>query len=171
MHQKSDICLCWYFLDKSFKYEPYLCSGSHDLMQKAINFNDVSIVLVKGSDYRICFWYMSKNDAINIVENFNLNEKSGSLIFFIMYKKWVKQFIKKNRNVLLNRAKYYYKDDKERLRDNARDKYRNLSEEEKNKKREYGRNKYHKMSKEKKQNLKEYQKNYCGAKKSQFNGQ
>ena len=84
----------------------------------------------------------------------------------------MKQFIiKKNRNVLLNRAKYYYKDDKERLRDNARDKYRNLSEEEKNKKREYGRNKYHKMSKEKKQNLKEYQKNYCGAKKSQFNGQ
>ena len=41
----------------------------------------------------------------------------------------------------LNRAKDYYKNDKERLKDNARDKYRNLSEEEKNKKREYGRKK------------------------------
>ena len=30
----------------------------------------------------------------------------------------------------LNRAKYYYKRDKERLRENARDEYRNLSEEE-----------------------------------------
>ena len=37
-------------------------------------------------------------------------------------------------DVTLNRAKDYYKNDKERLRKQARDKYRNLSEEEKNKK-------------------------------------
>ena len=47
-------------------------------MQKAINFNDIAIVSVKGSDYRIHFWYMSKNDAINIMKNFNLNKKNGS---------------------------------------------------------------------------------------------
>ena len=52
------------------------------------------------------------------------------------------------------------------LKKQARDKYRNLSEE-KNKKREYGRNRYHNMSQEKKQRLKEYQKNYCETKKSQ----
>ena len=40
----------------------------------------------------------------------------------------------KNRDVILNRAKDYYENDKERLREQARDKYRNLSEEEKNKK-------------------------------------
>ena len=38
----------------------------------------------------------------------------------------------KNRHVILNRAKNYYKNDKDRLREQARDKYRNLSEEEKN---------------------------------------
>ena len=37
--------------------------------------------------------------------------------------------------MILNRAKDYYENDKERLRGQARDKYRNLSEEEKNKKR------------------------------------
>ena len=37
----------------------------------------------------------------------------------------------KNREVILNRAKDYYKSDKERLREQARDKYRNLSKEEK----------------------------------------
>ena len=58
---------------------------------------------------------------------------------------------------------------KKRLREQARDKYRNLSEEEKNKKREYGKNRYHNMSEEKKQRLKEYRKNYCEAKKSQYN--
>ena len=41
---------------------------------------------------------------------------------------------KKNWDVVLNRAKYYYENDKERLREQARDKCRNLSEEEKNKK-------------------------------------
>ena len=35
------------------------------------------------------------------------------------------------RDVLLNKAKYYYKNNKERLRKQARDKSRNLSEEEK----------------------------------------
>ena len=46
----------------------------------------------------------------------------------------------KNREVILNRAKDYYKSDKERLREQARDKYRNLSKEEKIEKRKYGRN-------------------------------
>ena len=57
------------FLDKDFKYEPYLCNGCQDLMQKAMNFNDVAIVSVKGSDYKIHSWYMSKDDAINIMKN------------------------------------------------------------------------------------------------------
>ena len=34
----------------------------------------------------------------------------------------------KNRDVILNRAKDYYENDKKRLREQARDKYRNLSE-------------------------------------------
>ena len=42
-------------------------------------------------------------------------------------------YYQRNRDVILNRAKDY-KNDKERLREQARDKYRNLSEEEKNKK-------------------------------------
>ena len=48
-------------------------------MQKAMSFNDVDIVSVRGSDSRIHFWYMSKNDAISTVSNSNLNEKSGLL--------------------------------------------------------------------------------------------
>ena len=40
-------------------------------------------------------------------------------------------YYKKNRDVLLSKAKDYYKNNKERLRGQARDKYKNLSEEEK----------------------------------------
>ena len=48
--EECDICHYWYFLNKGFKYESYLCNGSHDLMQKAMNFNGVAIVSVKGND-------------------------------------------------------------------------------------------------------------------------
>ena len=37
-------------------------------------------------------------------------------------------YYQKNRNVILNRAKDYFEKNKERLREQARDKYRNLSE-------------------------------------------
>ena len=43
-------------------------------------------------------------------------------------------YSQKNQDVILNRAKDYYENNKKRLREQARDKYRNLSEEEKNKK-------------------------------------
>ena len=45
-----------------------------------MNFNDADIVSVKGIDYRIHFWYISKDDAINIIKNSNLNEKSRLLL-------------------------------------------------------------------------------------------
>ena len=48
-------------------------------MQKAANFNDVAIVYVKGSVYRIHFWYMSKDDTFSIMNNSNLIHKKGVL--------------------------------------------------------------------------------------------
>ena len=48
-------------------------------MQKAMNFNDVAVVSVKRSNYRIHFWYTSKDDAVNIMKNSSLNEKIGIL--------------------------------------------------------------------------------------------
>ena len=48
-------------------------------MQKAINFNDVAIVSIKGNDYRIHFWYLSKDDPINMTDNSDLNDKTRVL--------------------------------------------------------------------------------------------
>ena len=69
----------WYFKDIDFKYDPYLCNGFHGWIQKAFSFNDVAIVHVKGSACRIHFWYMSKDDAINIMNNSNLIDKMDVL--------------------------------------------------------------------------------------------
>ena len=77
--RECGICRYWYFLDKNFNYQSYLCNGCHDLMQKARSFNDVAVVSIKGNDYRIHFWYMSKGDAISIMRNSNLIDKKGIL--------------------------------------------------------------------------------------------
>ena len=77
--KECDICHYWCFKDIGFKYEPYLCNSCHDLMQKAISFNDVAIIYVKESAYRIHFWYMSNDDAISIMNNSNLADKKDTL--------------------------------------------------------------------------------------------
>ena len=77
--KECDICHYWYFLDKNFNYEKYLCNGCHDLMQKTMRFNDVAIVSIKGNDYISHFWYMNKNDAIALMTNSNLKDKNRIL--------------------------------------------------------------------------------------------
>ena len=52
--------------------------------------------------------------------------------------------------MIVNRTKEYNKIDKEKLREKARDKCGNLSEDEKKIKREYGKNRYLNISEEKK---------------------
>ena len=53
--KQCDILHYYYFKDIGFKYELFLCNGCHDLMQKDMSFNDVAIIYIKGSAYRIHF--------------------------------------------------------------------------------------------------------------------
>ena len=50
-----------------------------------MSFNNVAIVYVKGSAYRIYFWYMCKDDAINIMNGSNLANKRGVFQIFLLY--------------------------------------------------------------------------------------
>ena len=47
-----------------------------------MSFNDVAIAYVKGSPCRIQFSYMSKDDAISIMNSSNLIDKKGVLQHF-----------------------------------------------------------------------------------------
>ena len=72
LSKECDICHYWYFKDIGFKYGPYL-------MQKAMGFNDIAIVYIKGSAYRIHFRYMSKDDAISRMNGSILLDKRDVL--------------------------------------------------------------------------------------------
>ena len=77
--KECDTCHYWYFKNIGFKHEPYLCNGCHDLMLKAISFDNIVIVYVKGNAYRIHFWYVSNDDAINIMNGSNVADKRSVL--------------------------------------------------------------------------------------------
>ena len=47
LSKECNICHYWYFKNIGFQYEPYLCNGCHDLMQKAISLYNVAIVYIK----------------------------------------------------------------------------------------------------------------------------
>ena len=53
--KECDIFHYWYFKNVGFKYKNYLCNGCQDLMQKAMTFNNVALVYVKGNAYTINF--------------------------------------------------------------------------------------------------------------------
>ena len=43
------------------------------------NLSDIAILNIKGSGYRCIISLISKNEAINIIQNADLTEKSGAL--------------------------------------------------------------------------------------------
>ena len=48
-------------------------------MQRAMGFTNIAIVYIKENAYRIHFWCMSKDDAINIMNGSNLVDKGDVL--------------------------------------------------------------------------------------------
>ena len=48
-------------------------------MQKYVDFKNIAIAYVKGSAYRIQFYYMSRRKAIRLMNNSNLINKKGVL--------------------------------------------------------------------------------------------
>ena len=79
---------------------------------------------------------MTNDDAVNIMNGSNLVEKRVFYKIFFIYMKMSEStyltYYQRKRDVIVNRANNYYKNNKNRLKEQARGKYRNLSEQEKN---------------------------------------
>ena len=71
------ICHYRYFLRINLRFQPKVCDNCHDMIQKFMNFDDTTIVTVKGHDNRINFWLMTKNEVVDKMKNSDLIEESG----------------------------------------------------------------------------------------------
>ena len=73
------LCCFWFFVDKNFNYQQYLCNCCHDMSLKAISMQNLAIIYHRGNAYRVNFAFMSRNDAYNLIKNANIIDKKGVL--------------------------------------------------------------------------------------------
>ena len=71
--------ICHYFLNKAFKIQPNVCNRCHDLLMMYLNLSDIAIWNTKTANYWCIISGISKNDAMNLLQNAGLTEKSGTL--------------------------------------------------------------------------------------------
>ena len=75
--KECDVCHYWYFLN--YKFQSNVCNRCHDLLMMSVNLSDIAILNIKGSDYHCICTVISRNEAIYLLQNANLTEKSGTL--------------------------------------------------------------------------------------------
>ena len=77
--KECDISHYWYFLNKRVKFQPDVCNGCHDLLMMPINLNDIANINIKCADYHFINTGISKSEAINLMQNIDLTERSRTL--------------------------------------------------------------------------------------------
>ena len=69
------LCHYWYFKDISFKFQPYLCNGCHTASMMAYELKNIAILNAKGVDCRCILWGISRDEAVNRLNNSVLEDK------------------------------------------------------------------------------------------------
>ena len=71
-----DLCHYWYFLNYSFRFQPIVCNRGHDLLMMSMNLSNIAIANIKGSDYCCIISFISKNEAIILIEAINVSQNA-----------------------------------------------------------------------------------------------
>ena len=74
VHQKNACLLVKvedvYVKDVGFKFEPHVCNKCHDVLMTAYELKNILILNVKGADLRCILWGVSRDVAVNRLNNF-----------------------------------------------------------------------------------------------------
>ena len=69
------ICHYWYFKDVVFKFEPHVSNKCHDVMMTAYELKNIAILNVKGVNFSYILWGISRDEAVNRLNNSVLEDK------------------------------------------------------------------------------------------------
>ena len=72
------LCQYWYFKDVGFKFKQHVCNKCHDVLMTVYELKNIAILNVKGVDFRCISWGISKDEAINRLNN-SMSEDKGVL--------------------------------------------------------------------------------------------
>ena len=65
-----------YFLDEEFEFQPDVYNGCHDVLMMSIKLSNIDTLNIHGDGYRCIISIIRKSEAINIIQNIDLTEKS-----------------------------------------------------------------------------------------------
>ena len=72
------LCHYWYFKYLGFKLEPHVCDTCHNVLMTAYELENIAILNVKGVDFGCILWGISRDKAVNKLNNSLLEDKGVS---------------------------------------------------------------------------------------------
>ena len=60
-------------------FPPYVCNRCHDLWMVSMNLRETTILKIKNANYHCLISGIGKSEAIKLLQNIDLTEKSGTL--------------------------------------------------------------------------------------------
>ena len=69
------LCHYWYFKDVGFKFEPHVCIKCHDVLMTTYELKRHCNINVKGVDFRCILWRISRDEAVNRLNNSVVEDK------------------------------------------------------------------------------------------------
>ena len=75
--KECDICHFYFFRNRNFLYQPYVCNECHDISLRAITLADIKIITVKGLQYRVVS-NKTYDECYHFLESNSSTDKSGS---------------------------------------------------------------------------------------------
>ena len=70
------LCTYWYFKDMGYKFQPYFCNSCHAVSMMVYELKNIATLNAKSVDYRCILWSISKNQAVNRLNN-SVSEDKG----------------------------------------------------------------------------------------------
>ena len=67
--KECELCSHWFFKDVRFKFEEHVCSRCHDLLTMAHFLKNIATLSAKGNTFRCLLMGISKNKALNRLNN------------------------------------------------------------------------------------------------------
>ena len=73
----KECMLCHYcdFKDVGFKFEPHVCNKCHVVLMTAYELKNIAILNAKGVNFRCILWGISRDEAVNTLNNSVLEDK------------------------------------------------------------------------------------------------
>ena len=72
---ECELCHYWHFKDVGFRFEPHVCNKCPNVLISAYELKNIAILNVKGVDFRCILWGISRDEAVNRLNNSVLEDK------------------------------------------------------------------------------------------------